>query len=180
MRARRELRGEEGAGPRGSLCRAAAIDFRGSGTSGAINSPIPGGLRFRFNNLVINPLRPAARAPSPCLVLPRSSARVWIYITDDIILLPGESQTPTPIGWTGKGRREGRGGRAVEGEEREGRTGPGEGSHHGWKDRPGGREPTAPVKASVSGPPSSLATSLRSPTRSLPPESSHLATGRDA
>lgn len=71
-------REQEGAARRGwpSASLREAIDFRGARTSGAIHTPTLGGLRFRFHNLVINPLRPAARAPSPCLILPRSSVRV--------------------------------------------------------------------------------------------------------
>ena len=42
-------------------------------------------------------------------------ARVGMYVSDDIILLLGDSQTPMPIGWTGKGRREGTGGQWWEG-----------------------------------------------------------------
>lgn len=158
------------------------IDFRGAGSSGAINTPILGGLKFRFNNLVINPLRPAARAPSPRLVLPSSNACVWIYITDDIILVPGESQTPTPIGWTGKGRQGGRGRRvgspsgphSVEGEERgkqrisslvRGRLRAecGDGEPARVAGQSSGRPPVALRKASVSVPSAFLAISLMSP-----------------
>lgn len=97
------------------MCSAAAIDFCGAGTSGAINIPILGGLQFRFDNLVINPLWPAVRAPGPCLPKKPCSTCVGMYVSDDIILLLGENWTPTPISWTGKERQEGTGGRWWEG-----------------------------------------------------------------
>lgn len=68
----------------------------------------------------------------PGLPLLVSSSREAACVSDRI-LLPGARQTTTPVGWTGKGRREGRGG------ERGLRGARGEGSPPGRKNRPGDR-----------------------------------------